>query len=105
MKRVKLPAVIATLLAVLATGPALAVESVFIQSRLDYNAILITGVDIIFVYDQQSLQAMPETKTDWYSGKRAFIEQAGDSADVVSILSPRVSTPPWPAFPSGAMRH
>ncbi|GAB5499372.1 MAG: hypothetical protein PsegKO_16830 [Pseudohongiellaceae bacterium] len=89
MKRVKLPAVIATLLAVLATGPALAVESVFIQSRLDYNAILITGVDIIFVYDQQSLQAMPETKTDWYSGKRAFIEQAGDSADVVSIFVPQ----------------
>jgi hypothetical protein len=89
MNRVKLSALVTTLLAVLASSPALAVESVFIQSRLDYNAILITGVDIIFVYDELSLQAMPETKTDWYSGKREFIEQAGDSADVVSIFVPQ----------------
>lgn len=67
----------------------LAVDSVFIQSRLDYNAILITGVDIIFIYDQQTLEAMPKIKSSWYSGKRAFIEQAGDSADVVSIFVPQ----------------
>jgi len=73
----------------LASNPALAVESVFIQSRLDYNAILITGVDIVFIYDEQTVASLPDTKSDWYSGKRAFIEQAGEAADVVSVFVPQ----------------
>lgn len=76
-------------IALTVSSSALAVDSVFIQSRLDYNAILITGVDIVFVYDQRTLAAMPTSKSAWYSGKRAFIEQAGDSADVVSIFVPQ----------------
>lgn len=77
------------LLIAIAGNQALAVDSVFIQSRLDYNAILITGVDIIFVYDQQTLDAMPDSKSDWYSDKRGFMEQAGDGADVVNIFVPQ----------------
>lgn len=77
------------LLIALKGNQALAVDSVFIQSRLDYNAILITGVDIVFVYDQQTLDIMPDNKADWYSGKRSFMEQAGDAADVVSIFVPQ----------------
>ena len=43
------------LLAILAGYGSLAaeVESVFISSRLDPNAIIITEVDIIFIYEQE----------------------------------------------------
>ena len=39
------------------------VQSLFIQSRLDYNAILITEVDVVFVYDDSVLENFPTTKT------------------------------------------
>lgn len=70
-------------------SPALAVDSVFIQSQLDYNAILISGVDIVFIYDEQVLDEFPNSKSAWYSGKVEFIEQAGERADVVSIFIPQ----------------
>lgn len=68
---------------------ALAVNSVFVQSTLDYNAILITGVDIVFIYDQATLDAFPRTKSQWYSGKREFLDMAGDQVDLVSIFVPQ----------------
>jgi hypothetical protein len=70
-------------------SPVLAVDSVFIQSQLDYNAILISGVDIVFIYDEQVLADFPRNKSAWYSGKVEFIERAGDLADVVSIFIPQ----------------
>jgi hypothetical protein len=69
--------------------PAQAVDSVFIQSQLDYNAILISGVDIVFIYDEQILAQFPDNKSAWYSAKGQFIEQAGEQADVVSIFIPQ----------------
>ena len=68
---------------------ASAVDSVFIQSRLDYNAILISGVDVVFVYDDAVLEYMPETKSSWFSGKRQFLEQAGEAIDLVSVFIPQ----------------
>ena len=44
----------------------------FVQSRLDYNAILITEVDVVFVYKDSVLENFPTTKTEWYANKRAF---------------------------------
>ena len=38
------------------------VQSLFIQSLLDYNAILITEVDVVFVYDDSVLENFPTTK-------------------------------------------
>lgn len=73
----------------LAPGFAAAVDSVFIQSQLDYNAILISGVDIVFIYDEQTLEQFPRSKSDWYSNKEDFIEQASEKADVVSIFIPQ----------------
>ncbi len=80
---------ITALVLCLAMSPALAVDSVFIQSQLDYNAILISGVDIVFIYDEQVLEEFPDSKSAWYSGKVEFIEQAGERADVVSIFIPQ----------------
>lgn len=68
---------------------AFAVDSVFIQSRLDYNAILISGVDIVFIYEESALDYFPRRKADWFASKPEFIEQAGDAADVVSIFIPQ----------------
>lgn len=65
------------------------VDSVFIQSQLDYNAILISGVDIVFIYDEQTLERFPRSKSDWYSSKAEFIDEAGDQIDVVSVFIPQ----------------
>ncbi|MCG8415025.1 MAG: hypothetical protein MI746_12470 [Pseudomonadales bacterium] len=78
-----------TLLMSLCSNVFAEVRSVFIQSRLDFNAILITEVDIVFVYDQEILDSFPADKTQWYSNKREFIEEAGDSIDLVSVFVPQ----------------
>ena len=54
------------------------VNSIYISSKLDPNAIIITQVDIVFVYDQDILEKFPSTKTAWYSNQRRFISEAGD---------------------------
>ena len=78
------------MLALLSTATAHAeVRSVFVQSRLDYNAILITEVDVLFVYDDAVLEGFPATKTEWYSNKRGFLESAGDRVDLVNIFVPQ----------------
>lgn len=65
------------------------VESIAIRSMLDPNAVLITEVDIIFVYDSLSLNELPGNKTDWYSNKRRVTSQYKDSLDVVNIFIPQ----------------
>ena len=52
-------------------------QSLFVQSRLDYNAILITGVDVVFVYNDSVLENFPTTKTEWYAHKRGFLNLPG----------------------------
>lgn len=65
------------------------VESIAIRSMLDPNAVLITEVDIIFVYDRFLLNELPMNKTDWYSNKRRVTSQYKDSLDVVNIFIPQ----------------
>lgn len=65
------------------------VNSIYIESRLDPNAIIITQVDIIFVYSQEIVDRFPATKTEWYSNQRQFIAEAGDDIDVRSIFIPQ----------------
>ena len=65
------------------------VNSIYISSRLDPNAIIITQVDIVFVYDQEILDEFPSTKTAWYSNQRRFISEAGDKIDLVSVFIPQ----------------
>ncbi len=65
------------------------VNSVYIESRLDFNAILISEVDIIFIYDDALLESFPTTKSGWSSNKREIIAQAGDSMDLVSVFIPQ----------------
>ena len=41
--------------------------NIYISSTRDPNAIIITLVDIVFVYDQDIIAKLPPTKTAWYS--------------------------------------
>ena len=65
------------------------VNSVFISSTLDPNAIIITEVDLIFIYDAETADNLPSTKSAWYSNKRKFTSDAGDKMDVVNIFVPQ----------------
>ena len=74
----------------LASNPSLSeIASIHISSRLDPNAITITQVDIIFVYDQATIDLFPTTKTEWYSNQRRFIADAGKSIDLISVFIPQ----------------
>ena len=83
-----LTAVLASLL-VLCAPLSFAVNSVFVQSTLDYNAILISGVDIVFVYEQEALDAFPATKSEWFGSKPEYLEQFGDAVELVSVFIPQ----------------
>lgn len=65
------------------------VDSIHISSRLDPNAITITGVDIIFLYDADLLTNFPATKSQWYSNKRGLTQSAGTQFEVISIFVPQ----------------
>lgn len=65
------------------------VNSVFISSTLDPNAIIITEVDVIFIYDAETASNLPETKSAWYSNKRKFTNDSGDKIDIVNIFIPQ----------------
>ncbi len=68
---------------------ASAVDSIFVQSTLDYNAILISEIDIVFVYEQEAVAAFPATKSAWFGNKREYLEQHGSNAEVVSVFIPQ----------------
>lgn len=65
------------------------VKSVFIQSTLDPNAIIITEVDVIFIYDSETAAELPATKSAWYSNKRRFTADAGEKMDIVNVFIPQ----------------
>ena len=66
-----------------------AVTSVYISSHLDPNSIIITAVDIVFVYDSETVDRLPGTKSQWVAGKREFTDTAGESIDIVHIFIPQ----------------
>lgn len=68
---------------------AASLDSVDIKSNLDPNAITITEIDIVFLYDQAFIEEFPKTKSRWYSMRRTLTRAAGDSMDVVSVFIPQ----------------
>lgn len=63
--------------------------AITINSLLDPNAILITEVDVIFVYDQSVADSLPGIKQDWYRNKYALVQQGGDKLQVVTVSAPQ----------------
>ena len=60
-----------------------------IQSLLDFNAILITEVDVVFVYDQATAEALPTTKGAWYAEKYDLLRDDPAQLDVVTTSIPQ----------------
>lgn len=71
------------------TTTAEPLDSVNIKSNLDPNAITITEIDIVFLYDQALVEDFPATKSRWYSMRRTLTQSWGDSMDVVSVFIPQ----------------
>jgi hypothetical protein len=65
------------------------VSSVEVLSMLDFNAILITEVDVVFVYDQQLAAELADTKGGWYSQKYNLTEDQAAALDQVTISVPQ----------------
>ncbi|MFK7864670.1 MAG: hypothetical protein AB8B95_10645 [Pseudohongiellaceae bacterium] len=65
------------------------VEAVNIESVLDPNAITITEIDVIFLYDETLVEEFPATKSRWYSMRRTLTQRWGDSMDVISVFIPQ----------------
>jgi hypothetical protein len=80
-----------TLLTLLQTAAhaATPLESISVQSRLDPNAILITEIDVVFIYDEALLPQVPTSKRAWYGNKRNFTRSAGAGLDVVNLFIPQ----------------
>ncbi len=84
-----------------------ALESVRITSRMDLNSILISGVDIVFFYDDSIAGAEPMTAFSWYSRKRQLRETQGERFDIVNTVIPQgfdSATPTLPARHREAVR-
>ncbi len=64
-------------------------ERVFLKSRMDPNAITITEVDIVFLYDEALVDEFPKTKSRWYSMRRTLTQRHSDKMDVVSVFVPQ----------------
>ena len=64
-------------------------NSVRIQSLLDFNAILITEVDVVLVYDQAMTEQLPDTKGGWYSTKYDLLRDEADGVEVITTSIPQ----------------
>jgi len=82
-------------------------ESVRITSRMDLNSILISGVDIVFFYDDSVAGSEPMSAFSWYSRKRQLRETQAEHFDIVNIVIPQgfdSATPSLPARHPEAVR-
>jgi len=80
----------ALLICIMSTAATAAeIDTIRIASRLDPNAIIITEVDVVFVYDQSIVDTFPATKSAWYSGKFMFTRRVGDAVDVINTFIPQ----------------
>ncbi len=76
------------------------VETVRITSRLDLNSILISGVDIVFFYDDSIAGTEPMTAFSWYSRKRALRETQAERFDIVNTVIPQGFDSASPTLPA-----
>ena len=79
-------------LSIFFTMPAVAeneISAIRITSRLDLNAILITEVDLVFVYDQQLADQLPTQKGDWYTQKYDLLRNGVAGIEIVTIYVPQ----------------
>lgn len=64
-------------------------ESIRISSRMDLNSILISGVDVVFFYDDSIVGNAAISHFNWYSRKREYIQSHGEDLDIVYTSIPQ----------------
>ncbi len=80
------------LLSVFFTVPVMAqneINAIRISSRLDFNAILITEVDLVFIYDQRLADQLPTLKGEWYTQKYDLLRNGTSGLEVITIYVPQ----------------
>ena len=77
------------ILTAFAAGAHAQIESIEIRSRLDPNAVEITGVDVLFLYDEAAVTRIPQTGSAWYGNRRTLTRELGEAFDLVSITIPQ----------------
>ena len=97
--------ILAFLLAALSGTAQGEVQSLFIQSRLDYNAILITEVDVVFVYDDSVLEIFRQRKLYGIPIEGAFWNLLGTISIWSAFLSRRDSILKWTACHNDGARR
>ena len=66
-----------------------AISAIRISSRLDFNAILITEIDLVFIYDQQLADQLPTLKGEWYTQKYDLIRNGTSGLEVITTYVPQ----------------
>lgn len=77
-----------------------ALESMRISSRMDLNSILISGVDIVFFYDDSIAGSEPMTAFSWYSRKRELRATQANAFDIVNTVIPQGFESATPTLPA-----
>ena len=95
-------ALMVLLLVVVPAQAVTAVESILIRSRLDPNAIEITGIDVLFLYDEATAVQIPGTKSAWYANRRSLTRELGEAFDLVSTFIPQGFDSARPTLPERA---
>ena len=62
-----------------------AINAIRVTSRMDLNSILLSGIDVVFFYDNSIVSDQPFTQFDWYSKKREYRETHAEVIDVVNL--------------------
>lgn len=62
-----------------------AINAIRVTSRMDLNSILLSGIDVVFFYDDSIVSDQPFTQFDWYSKKREYRETHAEVIDVVNL--------------------
>lgn len=65
------------------------IEAIQVSSRLDFDAILITEVDVLFVYDATLAAELDISKSEWYSMKYDLIEAGRGGFDLETVSVPQ----------------
>jgi type VI secretion system protein len=70
------------------SAPTTSLSSVRVAAPPGANLDSATALDLVFVYDKNSLAMLPKTGPEWFAQKQALINGLGPSIDVVSLQVP-----------------
>lgn len=69
-------------------APTTSLSSVRVAAPPGANLDSATALDLVFVYDKNSIALLPKTGPEWFAQKAALLNGLGKSVDVVSLQVP-----------------